>query len=120
MPYYDPKRPYVKNWYASSEGPRLESYLTTLAEENQDRLEAEGGACIMYAHLASGFYEDGKLDSRFRNLMDRLSRKNCWFVPVRTLLDYIRKQRGEHTLSEQERNELERSWLKHKMRVGRS
>jgi hypothetical protein len=120
MPYYDPKRPYVKQWFSSSEGPALDSFLKTVAEPNQDRLEQEGGACIMYAHLACGFYENGQLNSRFKELMERLSRKNGWFVPVGTLLDYIRSQRGDHILTDQERTSLERRWLAHKMRVGRS
>lgn len=120
MPYHDPRRPYVKNWYASSEGPKLASFVQTLAEANQDRLEEEGGACIMYAHLASGFYENGALNGRFKMLMERLSRKNGWFVPVGTLLDYLKKQQGEHILTDAERNQLERTWLRHKMRVGRS
>jgi hypothetical protein len=120
MPYHDPKRPYVKQWYASSEGPKLDSFLTTISEANQDRLEAEGGACIMYAHLACGFYEHGSLNSKFKELMTRLSKKDGWFVPTGALLDHIRAQRGEHVLTDRERNQLERSWLLHKFKVGRS
>jgi hypothetical protein len=120
MPYHDPKRPFVRDWFASSEGPRVEPFLTALAEPNQDQLEAEGGACIMYTHFACGFYESGQLNARFQMLMDRLSRKNGWFVPVGTLLDYIKQQRGSHVLTDQERNQLERSWLRHKLQVGRS
>src|SRR5207253_3046315 len=89
MPYYDPLRPYVNQWFAASEGPAVGSFVDTIAEPNQDRLEAEGGACIMYTHLSYGFYKDGQLDSRFKALMDRLSRKRGWFVPAATLLDYL-------------------------------
>ncbi|HVP06219.1 MAG TPA: hypothetical protein VMS71_00145 [Candidatus Acidoferrum sp.] len=120
MPYHDPNRPYVKEWFASSEGPTLESFLTCLSESNQDRLESEGGACIMYTHLASGFYVDGKLNARFRELMTRLSRKGGWFVPVSTLLDYIVQERGAHTITAAERSQLERRWLRHKLFRGRS
>ena len=120
MPYHDPARPFVKQWFASSEGPRLDSFLETVSEANQDRLEKEGGACIMYAHLACGFFENGKVNARFNTLMERLSRKDGWFVPVGTLLDHIRSQRGEHVLTDAERMSLERRWLLHKLRVGRS
>ncbi len=119
MPYHDPKRPYVKYWFASSEGPTLELFLRCLSEENQDRLEAERGACIMYTHLSRGFW-DGSLNPRFKQLMERLSRKNGWFVPVGTLLDHLLRHRGEHALTDSDRNQLERSWLRHKIKTGRS
>jgi len=42
-----------------------------------DRLEEEGGACILYTHFGHGFVEDQKLDSRFSELMTRLSQKTA-------------------------------------------
>jgi len=117
MPYHDPKRPLVNFWYASSEGPDLQSFNTTLTEANQDRLLDEGGACIMYTHLACGFYEHG-LNRRFESLMKRLSGLPGWFVPVGTLLDFLRERNGGHTLTDRERTRLERAWLRHKLRVG--
>ena len=41
-------------------------------------------------------YQDGQLNLKFKRLMQRLSRKNGWFVPVSTLLDYIQQERGHH------------------------
>ena len=120
MPYHDPDRPYVNNWFASSEGPEINSFLNTLSESNQDRLEAEGGACIMYTHFACGFVKDGKLNERFVSLMKRLRAKNGWFVPVSTLLDSLRERNGGHQITPSERSILERRWLKHKFRVGHS
>lgn len=111
MPYHDPERPYVNYWFASSEGPRVTSYISTTSEVNQDRLAAEGGACIMYTHLACGFYENGQIHPRFKLLMERLARMNGWFVPVRTLLDYLLALRGHHTITDRERNSMERKWL---------
>ena len=84
----------------------------------QDRLEEEGGACIMYTHFGNGFYQDGLLDNNFRRLMERLSQKNGWFVPVSTLLDYLREQRGEKVISPSERLLLECRWLIYKIGVG--
>lgn len=118
MPYHDPARPYVPAWFASSEGARVESFNALLTELHQDRLEAEGGACIVYTHLAKGFAEGGKVNPRFKELMTRLSRKPGWFVPVATLLDYLRQQRGLHRLTPAERSRLEWRWLAHKLRVG--
>ena len=118
MPYHDPERPYVNYWYAASEGAHLDAYNRCLSPANQDRLEADGGACIMYTHLAAGFWSDGRLDPQFRRLMERLARKNGWFVPVATLLDHLRQQRGEIVIAPSERRQIERRWLLNKVRIG--
>lgn len=118
MPYHDPARPYVNFWFASSEGPEVTTYTQTISEENQDRLEAEGGACLMYTHFANGFCQEGRLQPRFVALMKRLAQKNGWFVPVATLLDYLRAQNGGHLITNRERRHLETTWLWQKIRRG--
>jgi hypothetical protein len=118
MPYHDDARPYVAKWFASSEGSHVDTFNRCLSEANQDRLEARGSACIMYAHLAAGFWRDGELNSRFVELMTRLSRKNGWFVPVATLLDFLASGRGEAPIGDADRRDLERRWLLSKVRVG--
>ncbi len=115
MPYRDAARPYVNYWFAASEGGKVDSFNNILSEANQDRLMSEGGACIMYTHLAAGFSVSGRLNTRFKFLMERLSKMNGWFVPVCTLLDYIVDLRGEHTITQAERTKLERKWLWHKV-----
>jgi len=120
MPYHDPARPWVNQWYASSEGGECASFVRTIREAEQERLAEEGGAAIMYAHFGKGFVRDGRLDSRFRELMIRLAKMGGWFVPVRTLLDTIRSQRGEHLLTNRERAAFERKWLLLKLRYGTS
>ncbi len=115
MPYNDPDRPYVNNWFAASEGRGIRSFTALLSEANQDKLLQESGACIMYAHLAFGFVEKGKLNPEFVRLMRRLSLMNGWFVPVTELLDYVAAQKGACTISRRQRGELERSWLWHKV-----
>ena len=115
MPYHDPDRPYVNYWFAVSEGARIAAFNSMLSEDNQDRLASEGGACIMYTHLACGFVENGKLNQRFKSLMERMSKMNGWFVPAHTLLDHILSTRGQHSISSGERNRLERQWLMHKI-----
>ena len=120
MPYHDPERPYVRAWFASSEGADVEAFTRCITETAQDRLEEAGGACIMYTHFASGFWRDGRLDPRFRALMERMAARNAWFVPVSTLLDYIVDQRGLTVLTPGQRGALERRWLRSKIRVGYS
>ncbi len=120
MPYFDASRPYVKAWYASTEGSNAPRFLAALDEANQDRLESEGGACIMYTHFGHGYVENGKLLSRFVEVMKRLSRKNGWFAPVSIVLDYIRSRRGVTELTDRERRRLEIRWLSQKVLRGTS
>ena len=120
MPYHDPARPYVRAWFASSEGGDFRDYNVTLSEANQDRLAEAGGACIMYTHFANGFYQGGRINPRFEELMKRLSRLGGWYVPVHTLLDYLVSVRGQHVLTSRERAWLEWRWLRYKRRFGSS
>lgn len=120
MPYHDPKRPYVNHWFASSEGSDVNAFNRCLSEPNMDRLEEQGGACIMYVHFASGFADGGELNPRFKSLMERLARKDGWFVSVTTLLDYLREQHGSSVITERQRQGLERRWLRSKLTIGPS
>jgi hypothetical protein len=115
MPYHDPLKSYVNYWFASSEGSNVDSFTTTISESAQGQLIAERGACIMYTHFASGFVVDGKLNSKFKTLLTKLSKMNGWFVPVNILLDYLlTRQSGEH-LSTRNRFYLELKWLYSKL-----
>ncbi len=118
MPYVNPPKPYVNYMFASSDGNEIGAFNRCLRESDQDRLEVEGGACIMYTHFAKGFCPEGKLDRRFQELMARLARKNGWFVPTGTLLNYLLAQRGPLTCSDRERRRLERRWLWEKLFTG--
>ena len=84
-----------------------------------DRLEAEGGACIMYTHFGLGFWDGHRLHPQFAELMTLLARRNGWFAPVSELLGYLLAQRGgQSVLQGAQRRELERRWLLHKIRFG--
>jgi hypothetical protein len=120
MPYHDPLKPFVNGWYASTEGSNAPRLIDVLSEANQDRLEQEGGACIMYTHFGHGYVERGRLNPRFEALMVRLGRKNGWFVPVSTLLDHLKQQRSPHVVTDEERRSLERRWLWEKLFRGTS
>jgi hypothetical protein len=120
MPYFDPLRPYVRAWYSASEGHDVSAFLKTLRPGQQDRLEAEGGACIMYTHFGHGYVRDGKLCAEFRRTMEYLARKNGWFVPVSELLDFLAKINGLTVLDDRLRRRLETRWLLEKLFRGTS
>jgi hypothetical protein len=120
FPYHDPARPFVNYWYCSTEGATVKSFVNTLSEANQDRLEQDGGLCIMYAHFGHNFWDGTQLNPRFRQLMERLAKKNGWFAPVSQILDFLRVRNGNHVITDSERGALERRWLLHKLRFGGS
>jgi hypothetical protein len=110
MPYHDLGRPFVNHWFSSCRGGNANSFCETLCEANQDRLEAEGGVCIMYVHFASGFATDGAVDTRVEQLLRRLAARDGWFVPVSTLLDFLREERQTRVISAAELNSMEQRW----------
>lgn len=120
MPYYDPARPYVQAWFASTNGSWLPLFVDCLSEARQDELEASGGACIVYTHFAAGFQKGSQLDWRFAELMRRLASKNGWFAPVSTVLDHVRSQRGTVRLTAMTRQLLEWRWFGRKLLVGKT
>ena len=115
MPYHDPSRPFVKYWFSSCEGGNAASFCETICEANQDRIEAEGGVCIMYTHFACGFEEGGSVDFRTEQLLRRLADLNGWFVPVSTLLDFLCHERQATTVPATELVSMERRWALDKM-----
>jgi hypothetical protein len=119
MPYHDPQRSYVNYWFSSSDGGDLPMFNRCLGEANQDRLAAHSGACIMYTHFAMGFAESGKLNPAFKALMQRLANMNGWFVPVSTLLDYLREKNRGSQITSRQRSLLAWKWLFRKARSRR-
>ena len=52
--------------------------------------------------------------------MERLAKKNGWFVPVSTLLDFLAEQNGVTTLTPAVRRRIETRWLWEKLYRGTS
>lgn len=111
LPYFDPKRPYVRSWFSGCDASNASEFRWLLQTEHQERLEREGGISIVATHLASGFVNDGKVDSEVERLLRNLAGRPGWFVPVGELLDYMVKQRGSHPLPWMERQRMQWRWL---------
>jgi len=120
MPYHDPLRPYVNFWFSSSDGCNVDTFNRLLNEENQRRLESEGGVCIVYTHFANGFVKDGKVNPVTVSLLNGLSKREGWFVPVSMLLDYLREQRASNLCPVSEKRKMEYFWFISKMIHGSS
>lgn len=107
MPYHDTRRPYVRRWFSASNGNDPEAFCRLISEDNQDRLEAEGGACIVYTHFGVAFH---RLPAEFRRLLARLGRRPGWFVPATQLLDHVGNQRGWRVVGEDRAHLTRMQW----------
>ncbi|HEY1754502.1 MAG TPA: hypothetical protein VGG72_03845 [Bryobacteraceae bacterium] len=120
MPYADPERPFVQEWFSAADGTDCASFVNVITEANQDRLEAEGGLCILYTHFGKYFVADDRVNPEFERLMRRLAGKSAWFAPVSTILDYLREKNGPCVITPAQRAGMEWRWLYEKARRGTS
>ena len=112
MPYHDPLKPFVNYFFCSSDGSDVKRFNKLLNEENQDRLERENGACILYTHFGKKFFENSKINANSQNLLRRLANKNAWFCTVSELLDYLSANINPNVLlTKSQRKRLERKWF---------
>lgn len=111
VPYHDPRRSYVNYWFTSTDGSNLPRFVRHLTDEKLDRLESDGGVCVMYTHLGLKFAVGGRVDPMFADAMARLSERKIWVAPVSEVLDHLRSQIGDVILSDRERWSLENRWV---------
>jgi len=89
MPYRLSGTPYVNLWFSTADAPDVEAFVRLLTRENLDRLERAEGLCIISTHLGKGFLKDGMLEARVQRILQNLSQKPGWYVPVSEMLDYL-------------------------------
>jgi hypothetical protein len=89
MPYHDPRRPIVNWWFSAADAENCAAFNHLLRYEEQERLERAGGIAIVATHLGKGFVSGGTVDSRTTRLLEAMSRREGWFVPVGQLLDWL-------------------------------
>ncbi len=82
LPYHDPRRPLVPFWFSSSDAESVTEFNQLTTSRNQDRLEREGGVCIVATHFGKGFVNDGTVDSVTRRNLVELASRPGWFPPV--------------------------------------
>lgn len=112
MPYRDPRRGLARWWFSASDAENAAEFNRLISEEAQDRLEAEGGVCLVATHLGKGFTEGGRVLPETERLLRRLAARPGWFVPVATLLDHLRDTRspGDGTLPRGEWRRMQWRW----------
>jgi len=119
MPYFDEHKEYANFWFSSSDGRNAERFNALLSPARLKRLEGAQGACIVYTHFASGFVEQGEVNPDTRRVLEHVSSRNGWFVPVSELLDWLLEKRylsKKHALSWMSQLRLDGRWLLKKLR----
>ena len=126
MPYRDPTRPYVRWWFSAAAADDVDEFNHLLRPENQQRLEADGGVCIVATHFGKGFGRAGETHPETRRLLELLAARKGWFPPVGELLDWLRGGRGtEELLPASEWHRMQWRWARDTLarriaRVGRA
>lgn len=110
LPYRDPNRPLAPWWFSATDAEDAAAFNQRFNEEAQDRLEREGGVCIVATHLGKRFTRDGVVHPRTEQLLRRLAGKRGWFPTVSELLDWLRQERGERTLPAAEWRRMQIRW----------
>lgn len=111
MPYRDPRRPLVPWWFSASDAEDCAAFNSLVSEQNQELLEREGGVCIVATHLGKLFAQDGEVHAETRRLLQLLSSRQGWFVPVGELLDWLRTRTAVEELPRTEWSRMQWSWF---------
>jgi hypothetical protein len=118
MPYYDPRRPWVPWWFSAADAEDCAAFNRLLQTRAQDRLERRGGIAIVATHFGKGFVTDGRVNAETERLLEALTRRPGWFVPVRELLDWLRERRPGGALPTGEWRQMQWRWFGDLVRRG--
>ena len=110
MPYHDPSRPLVRWWFSGVAAEGANEFNALLQTDNQERLEREGGVCIVATHLGKGFADGSGVHPVTRHRLEELASRGGWFPPVGELLDWLKVQRGKDHLPAAEWRSMQRRW----------
>jgi hypothetical protein len=112
MPYVDERRPYARWWFSASDAENADAFIDLLTVKSQQRLEEEGGVCIIATHLGKGFCTGGEVREDVREVLTRLAARPGWFVPVGPMLDFLRDQRTNGPLPADEWRRMQWRWAR--------
>jgi len=107
MPYRLRKTKYVNYWFSTTDAPNVHAFNRLLTRKSIDKLEHDGGVCIVSTHLGKGFAKEGNLNSATENVLKYLAKKRGWLVPVSDILDYLLENRATDGIDFLQRSKLE-------------
>jgi len=113
LPYRDPRRPLAPWWFSATDAEDSAAFNVIVDEAAQDRLEAEGGVCILATHLGKRYARNGHVHPRTEALLRRLAAKGGWFPTVSQLLDWLRASTpGDRVLPSSEWRRMQIRWAR--------
>lgn len=112
MPYRDSARPLSKWWFSASDAEGVSEFNDLLSPRNQDRLESEGGVCIVATHLGKGYVRNGSVHPVARERIAALAGRPGWFPTVSELLDWMRTQNSSDVLPPSEWRRMQWRWAR--------
>ena len=98
MPYRLDSTPGVRAWFSTTDAPNADVFAQRITPASLDRLEAEGGVCIVSTHLGKGFSEDGRLRPDIQAIFENIGRRKGYFAPVSKILDHLAGDSGPRRL----------------------
>ena len=117
MPYALDATPDVRGWFSTTDAPDVSVFRARVDRPALERLERDGGVCIVSTHLGKGFVEEGRVDPAVDETLTWLATRPGWFVPVSTLLDHLAAARpSARPLGAAARLRLELRYLMGKLR----
>ena len=90
MPYRDPARPLIPWWFSASDAEGVVEFNQLIHPHQQERLQREGGICIVGTHFGKDFVREGVVNPVTRARLEDLSRRPGWFPTAGQLLDWLR------------------------------
>jgi hypothetical protein len=111
MPYHDPRRPLVRWWFSAADAENCAAFNRLLQPAAQDSLEQRGGIAIVATHFGKGFVNGGQLNPETARLLEMMSRRAGWFVPVGELLDWLQARGAGGTIPGGEWRSMQWRWL---------
>jgi hypothetical protein len=112
LPYHDPGRPAVNWWFSAADAENRVAFNHLLRPKAQEELERRSGVAIVATHFGKGFVTEGRLDVETARLLDQMSRRPGWFVPVGELLDWLRDRGAGGPLPQREWRRMQWRWLR--------
>jgi hypothetical protein len=110
IPYRDPMRPLVPWWFSAADAEDAEAFNALLRPEFQERLDRDGGICIVATHLGKGFAKNGCVHPVILRRLQALADRRGWFPTVGELLDWLRGRRVTETLPPREWRRMQWRW----------
>jgi len=112
LPYIDVRRPLVRWWFSASDAENCSEFNHLVRLEEQARLEAYGGVAIVATHFGKGFVANGRVNDETAFLLESLSKRQGWFVPVGQLLDWLTANGSAGPIPRAEWRRMQWQWLR--------